>query len=100
MATFDSTSDNTDARRQQHSTYEGDTGEDSDMQVPFVQLVGDDKPQSTIFGEGARVKVTADEDGVTVTASADLKDPERLLGRDIISVVLCGKDLPEEDDEQ
>jgi len=73
--------------------YDGDA--DDGTAVPFVQLKGDGKPQSTFMGDGASVEVAVDDDGVTLTVSADFENAERLLDRDILSVTVAGKDLGE-----
>jgi len=73
--------------------YDGDPKDGT--AVPFVQLVGDGKPQSTFIGDGATVEVAVDDGGVTLTVSAELENPQRLLDRDMLSVSLAGQDLDE-----
>jgi hypothetical protein len=80
--------DGSDAR--QYSQY-ANAG-DNEAPLMWAQLEGDGPQSTTLEGEAA---VEVEDDAVKLTLTAEFTDAERLLDRDVLSVQLCGKDLPE-----
>lgn len=94
MSTNTTPSDNPDGRRRQ-SQYNNFDGK-SEVPMAFVQLAGDDKPQST--DTDALAKVETHDGQVRLTITAELENASRLVDRDLLMVRLAGKDLPEEEE--
>lgn len=85
MATTDS--------RQRRTEYDNNA---SDAEcIPFVQVKGGDAGRSTVVGEGAEVSVEVEDGELRATITAEVEAADRLLGRDVVSVILSAKDLPE-----
>ncbi|NHX42003.1 MULTISPECIES: hypothetical protein [Haloarcula] len=66
---------------------------DNEAPILWAQLEGDGPQSTTMEGEAA---VEVQGDAVKLTLTAEFSDAERLLDRDVLSVQLCGKDMPEE----
>ena len=76
-------------------TYDGDADGDNRPAV-FAQHRTGRYETSTVFGEGAEAEVAVDGDVLTLTLTvSEFDEPEALLDRDVLSVVLAAKDLPD-----